>query len=1302
VTLPSPPHAEEAPSGLLRVVRPLLHAQQEEAELCLEFDRPLDAIGTIARNTAALRLEADGKNIAVTDKNISLGGNQLCLSPLEHRKDYTLAVGALQNAKGEKISQPYSLSLSVPARHPALVFVSKEGRDGLTVWRENPVLHSVNSAKVTLELYRITDPAKMAEAWNQRLQTTLAPSESLYFARANGTLVWKGALTPEQVLDKSTISKIDFAQQGTADFSPGLYLLAASDPDAKPAKKDGLSKDEQDKENTLTPTAAAWLLRSNLILQALRDDKVYRAFAAVSDASAVAQNVHILALDSNQQILAEAWSDVSGQAQLAPKPDKNNEAQTLLGVSDKGDVAFVDLSRDATPNPALPSMTASLVVDQPVYAPNETINVALTARDLHKHAVDLKGSALQILRPDHSLYVSQAVMLDPNGAARLSLAAPVSSGLWHLVWKQGDQITLAETVVRVSANPAAPELNVTADRTSLAADGGVNLTIRSQTGAKTAAPYVAGHVELAWEKPEHPFAAWKEYIFDDGKKIDATAKPIGFFLTDAKGFAHMHVESLATNTTPALRQARLSVVGNPALATLDPDALVLPVKPADITLGLKPRAARGHFPENSLAHFDVVALDGDGQRRAITNLTYQIYEEGRSFDWFQSEGHWDYKPQQQRRRIGGGSLSIAGDGKASVEWPVTSGSYRMEITNADGVLLACLDFNAGWGFSDKEKVKATPLELTAASPVVSIGREDKISFTLTRPALVTAIVADDRMRSVTHGAYPAGANSISIVPAGDWGSHIVVQVQAKYGAGDDSSAWAVGQLLLSSGIDAAPVAFHAKDKPVSSAKTNVAVSAKTVLQETSRQRLAPQQSRSMATNKQHASTAAQFVFVAPEPFFDAPTLLSAALNQHPITTKEIARQLETTRLWRDAILSAKLVVESELRARQNDLLMRLLSRQKADGSFAPLPGRDAGDIGSTTAAVEALNLLGDAAARPASEQAITWLRHSLENTWFGEDERPLRASIYAALAGAEKLDLASLHYFSDTSADKPLPPLAAAQLAYAFASINDKAASGFWLDKARDGGGDKASFTAEALAVLFANPYFAPREAQASLENASKYASASLDSGAVSDFLLALWRSEDRAGAWRVGVGKDEISAQGMLVLSATDKVPVALRNPSQERALYLAVTTAVKAPDEKAAGQRRVYNLDGGEVKGRLKRGAVYLVMVEGAWPEDKRAGLVAHENPTAMLSPITCAIEAPSADGFLGWLAYKTPTAVAACEKSADGLDVYLTRGEKDPAAWRMTYLAKANGGEEKALRPTTAEAIANPNPDDKDVRR
>src|SRR5262249_22461169 len=145
---------------------------------------------------------------------------------------------------------------------------------------------------------------------------------------------------------------------------------------------------------------------------------------------------------------------------------------------------------------------------------------------------------------------------------------------------------------------------------------------------------------------------------------------------------------------------------------------------------------------------------------------------------------------------------------------------------------------------------------------------------------------------------------------------------------------------------------------------------------------------------------------------------------------------------------------------------------------------------------------------------------------------------------------------------------------------------------------------------------------------------AASSSAAAGDFLLALTRFEERAGNWSFEFGKQAKTIHGIFAAPIAEKMPMALRNPASNRQLYLTVTAAAKTSASSKGVQRHIFNLDGGETKGPLSPGATYLVLLEGAWPADDRDELVVTDRAQSLFTPLTCAIEAPHGENFLGWL--------------------------------------------------------------------
>lgn len=1286
---PGGAHAAEV-SAPLYVIRPILHAEQEKAELCLEFDHNLDAVGTVARFAPALRLELDGKNLPIVRKNISVGGDQICVSGLEHQKNYRLVLSALRDAKGQKLSRTYSLSFRVPARTPSLAFVQQNNRDGLNLWRDHIVLNSLNSSAVTVELFRISDPAKMAEAWGQRLQTALVPSESLYFARQNGALVWKKEIEPENLADKNILTDIDLTENGSSKYLPGLYLVVASDSNV-PNNSD---KDEKSK-NVLSTVAASWIVQSDLTIRAIMDDANITVLTEAANQAEVTKNIRVLLLDANQKTLAETRSNDQGIARLPVKQDP--PAKTIVALDDNGNVAFANIN-DVLTHSVLPA-AATLSVEQQVYAPRDVVNLTLNMRDIHRHQQNLKGSVLQLLRPDHTLFDAQAVKLDANGTARLAFTAPAPNGLWHIAWRQEDGKQLAESSFRVSQNPSAPQLSVETDRTSVETGGSVMLTVHSHTGTNLVAPYVAGQVELVWKKSQHPFSSWKDYIFDDGKNVNSVPEILANFVTDKNGTAAIRVALPNPDQGTIFRQAQLHISANVSDGVAIPEPVVLSVRPPSVSVGINPQDSRGYFPENSLARFDVIAVDGSGHTQTLEDLAYHIYEQGRSFEWFQVDGRWDYKPQQQRRRIGGGSLYFADNGRAVIEWPVTSGAYQLEITDADGALLAHTDFNAGWISDTKESDAYGVLPLKASPIILSSGALEKITFTLPNPAIVTATMADDRIRGVIHAAYPAGQNMLSFTPAPDWGSRVLVRLEADYHIENNDTLRDVGQMFLSSFPDA-PTITKTTPKTLVNSKTVPLADLGEVLKTVAQHEIAQRDTMSFEVAKMRQSAKPNILALAPVPLDHVPEFLSQTLGAFAFVTRDLAEQIDVLHSWRDVIVASGLLPDAEFQVHYKGALTRLAARQNNDGGFPALPDLGTSDLNSTASALRVLVLADDPSLRPVIEQAVRWMRHFLENTWFDERQRSARASAYAALAEAGKLDLASLHYFSDTSADKSLTPLAAAELAYAFAAVDDKPASAFWLDKVKTFTTNKQGLTADVAKALLANRFYESDLVPELMKTVAENIKESMTSEARSSYLSVLVRALSRKGAWKISVGKEEKTQHGVFVTALADKATLALRNPSSDHPLYAVEMAVTQIANSKNETRRHIYNLDGSEHAGALKRGETYIMMIEGAW-RDERESVVLHDNPQSVFFPVTCLLQAPPADSFLGWLAAQAPSPVRACEKSPSGVTALLAHDEKDGDIWRAAYLAKAVSAETKNLREPRVEAIILPNPDDKDVR-
>ena len=204
------------------------------------------------------------------------------------------------------------------------------------------------------------------------------------------------------------------------------------------------------------------------------------------------------------------------------------------------------------------------------------------------------------------------------------------------------------------------------------------------------------------------------------------------------------------------------------------------------------------------------------------------------------------------------------------------------------------------------------------------------------------------------------------------------------------------------------------------------------------------------------------------------------------------------------------------------------------------------------------------------------------------------------------MDSSALRYFSDSSREKTLPPLAAAELALALTMNGDDEAARFWLDQARRALPDQITAQSATLwptlAALAENALSPPRDIAALAENAAK-SDLSLAPLAAAARLRLVETLAQRVGVWHLGVNGPIRNLTGLYVASLRDKnAPQALRMAANETAYLLQIETnnavASSAKDVTALSvQRQLYRLDGTMIgaKDKLTQGQTYMLTLHG-----------------------------------------------------------------------------------------------------------
>lgn len=1277
--------AQDTVKDDLRVTSSHLHSDAENAEICFDFNHPVTAPAA-----ASLHIQEDSKNFSV--QNITATDTALCLYPLRYSHSYQINLAAIKGAGGEVMSAPYHTTIAVPDRAPLLAFTGLNGGvNGFGTFGSPFSLRTINVPRASIEIFRITDPAAMAQAWQDRAQTTLAPTESLYIARTKGQAVWHSVIRTQAPANSSNQAAIDL-RTFLPDLPAGLYLMTASVGTAGDVTAD------KTEANTLTPLAATWFTKSDFTLRAVRDAGGIHVFATTPQTAKT--DLRLLAIGKQQEIVAETYSDAAGMALWSATALAPESATSVIGLDAIGNVGFAAVETLPAPAPQPP----------------------------------LSERASSDLTPPINTH---------------DLNAPT--------------VTLTSDLNQISGTSA-------------------GVTVQSTDADGKAAPLIDGHVFAAWQKRDPATAGWADFVFgaagQTSEPVSPSPQQIGDFLTDLQGSAHLRVVLPKPPSDPGLYQIALTAEADQN-QTVHP--LILPWRADDNVVGIKVLAPQARFLQNGLARFALIALSGGDKPRDLSGLTYQFYEEGRHFEWYQDDGKWNTKRQPRLRPMGGGNLSVKADGSTVLEWPVTSGNYRLVLRDASGQTVAQTSFSAGW-VSTNAVTDAQNLSVDFPA-LLHTGQQETAHFYLPHPAMITAIIADGRIRQTVQEFRAKGDNSLAFTPGDDWQNRISLSLSATAAIPDQAiqayRGTAEGHLVKDTGDAPAPKTASPNIQIFSPQQTfslrpgfaapltvdihnqgqnteNLTYSFTTApdlnilpnskgqitIQAGQNRRLdltvRNQSNSTTHTTKElklelgngHGLQVNQIwsvamlppapflisgeatrivpgqallpphahgggdttVLIARHPVGSLGEILSFVFNAHPFTTAELAGGIESLRIWQETYAQSGLAPNTAIAARREEWITRLLQNQNKDGSFSNRPNGQ-GMMADTATALMALGPDSSPSVSGARTQAITYLRTRLANTWFDANERRDRAAAYAALAAANAIDPASLHYFSDLTAPDPLPPVAAAQLAAAFKQIHDPNAAAFWIGKML--ANDRGPRTPRLIGALATTDALSSDDVHTAMHDMaiSLRKGNTPDIVDACDLLQALASDLAHAGKGRLSASIKNSSPNrdftGVLALQLSDPVLATLRNGGTEPLWVNLVTPenlppaqAVQSATPHATITRHIYRLNGVEVKPPAKpqHGDFYMIELVGKTPPPKAGEfLLLHDSAETSLQPIGCALSAHSDTmGFLPWLTVRDLTAVGACVKRPFEIDAVLTMPTvasptSEGRAFRMIYFAR-----------------------------
>jgi len=500
------------------------------------------------------------------------------------------------------------------------------------------------------------------------------------------------------------------------------------------------------------------------------------------------KGVELTLIDEHAKSLAQAVSDGEGHAALDARLDKARAVLARRG-KEMSVIALRDPALDLSEYDALghPSRNHKLFVyaGRDLYRPGESFAVSVLARDADGKPLPTPTDTalpltLTLKKPDGESVSTQLVRPQAKGTAyhQHTLALPPSAptGRWLLEVRADPGSRRPDATWGFQVEEFLPErmkLDLKAPDAVLQGPSELTVDVDGQYlyGAPAAGNTLKAAVSVERQRVALP-QRWPGFIFGDVADDSARQRQdLEDSTLDEQGKASVRVPlSLAERTSPMKLRASFSLLesgGRPVVRSVERSWW-----PADTLVGVRPLFERDVAMENSLAGFELVRVNTQGQPAPAKGLQLRLVREDRQWYWrYDDERGWHSGHTEAEELVDARSLSL-GD-RTTLSLPVTYGRYRLEVQDPITRHTARYRFYAGWSAQDADAVGNRPDRVGIKLEGAPYKPGDKARITLTPPhdgeALVT--VEGDRVLYRKRVKVRAGGTTLDIPVDPDWNRH---------------------------------------------------------------------------------------------------------------------------------------------------------------------------------------------------------------------------------------------------------------------------------------------------------------------------------------------------------------------------------------------------------------------------------------------------------------------------------------------------------------------------------------------------
>ncbi|KXU38377.1 hypothetical protein AXE65_01285 [Ventosimonas gracilis] len=746
--------------------RPLTVADVSEIQLdgastlSVTFSTPLDP-----QQKLSDRLHLVDSKSGAVDGAWELSDNLMTvyLRHLEPQRELIFTADAhLQGVAGQRLGTDHSEKLATQDIKPMIGFASRGSLLPTRLAEGLPVI-ALNVDKVNVEFFRIK-PESLPKFLSQ-------------WGRSTGLVHWNA---------EDLIPMADLVYGGRFDLNPArntrerlLLPLSGIKALQEPGVYFAVMREAGDYSRYTHPATVFSL--SDIGLSAHRYQGQLAVFTQALEGGEALAGIELELLDDKGQLVQSGKTDKAGYA-LLPLSTK---AEVLLARQGHQTSvlqlkrAALDLSEFKVDGASAQALQFFVFGPRDLYRPGETVLLNALLRDADGKPVAAQPVTVEVKKPDGQ--TARTFVWNPGEGGfyqyQLPIDAGAPTGRWQLLFNLTGNSSAVHSYELMVEDflPERMALTLSASKEPLSPKELAQIEVEGRYlyGAPAAGNRLSGQFfvrplrEAVPALPGYQFGSVTEKI---EQYFDLDEENL-----DSEGKAQLIIESLWAETRSPLAltvQASLQESGGRPITR----RVQQPIWPAKQMPGLRPLFDGLEVDADSLAEFELVMADIDGNKLAADNLALRFIHERRDYYWsFSEDSGWGYRYNEKPIQLDQSTVQITEGSSLNLSFPVEWGSYRVEVEDPKSGVISSVRFWAGYRSQDNSEdgaVRPDQVKLSLDKPAYQAGEIAQV--TITPPAAGRGWLLLESSKGPLWWQeidLPEGGKTVELPVSHDWARH---------------------------------------------------------------------------------------------------------------------------------------------------------------------------------------------------------------------------------------------------------------------------------------------------------------------------------------------------------------------------------------------------------------------------------------------------------------------------------------------------------------------------------------------------